>query len=203
MISKCLVAIGALRIIHTCEFQRAPPIPEYSSPEKGIMDLKLPDKYRVALWVYLVVDAALILVAFILGFISMMASRTEPAQFGFFCDDESIRYPVKDDTFTDDLVSALSFTVPLLLVSRLGQARASPGRPETECIIIQRVPRVGWCIDKYTCKDKISTITVKRTNKHKLNYIGCTGGAYTPCLSNANRQLVHRHGWCVNGYAVT
>ena len=89
------------------------------------MDLKLPDKYRVALWVYLVVDAALILVAFILGFISMMASRTEPAQFGFFCDDESIRYPVKDDTFTDDLVSALSFTVPLLLVSRLGQARAA------------------------------------------------------------------------------
>ena len=93
------------------------------------MELKLPGKYRALLWVYLVVDLALILFAAILGFVITLASRTQPAQFGFFCDDESIRYPAKDDTFSDNLVSALSFLVPLLLVSIRGHARAGPGRP--------------------------------------------------------------------------
>ena len=91
------------------------------------MDLKLPGKHRVALWVYLVVDAALILVAAILGYVYIVASRTEPAQFGFFCDDESIRYPAKDNTFSSDLVIALSFMVPLLLVSRRRHARPGQG----------------------------------------------------------------------------
>ena len=94
---------------------------------QGMNDFKLPGKYRAALWVYLVVDLVLILLAAILGLVIALATRTEPAQFGFFCDDESIRYPAKDDTFSSDLVIALSFMVPLLLVSRRGQARAGQG----------------------------------------------------------------------------
>ncbi len=91
------------------------------------MALKPPGKYRAVLWAYLVVDLALILFAAILGFVIALASRTQPAQFGFFCDDESIRYPAKDDTFSSDLVIALSFLVPLLLVSRRGHARSDRG----------------------------------------------------------------------------
>ena len=97
-------------------------------------DLKLPSKYRAALWVYLVVDLVLILAAAILGFVIQQAAQTEPAQFGFFCDDESIRYPAKDDTFSDDLVSALSFTVPLLLVSRHGARPGMPGIQSAVCV---------------------------------------------------------------------
>ena len=77
----------------------------------------MPDKKRVALWVYLVVDLALILLALVLGFIILEVTKLEPAQFGFFCDDESIRYPASEDTFSSNLVIALSFIAPLLLVS--------------------------------------------------------------------------------------
>lgn len=87
--------------------------------------MKMPGKIRLALWTYLVVDLALILLALILGLIVLEVTKLEPAQFGFFCDDESIRYPASDDTFSSDLVVALSFIVPLLLVS---QTRGMPGR---------------------------------------------------------------------------
>lgn len=84
----------------------------------------MPGKIRLVLWTYLVVDLALILLAIILGLVVLEVAKLEPVQFGFFCDDESIRYPASDDTFSSELVGALSFIVPLLLVS---QTWACPG----------------------------------------------------------------------------
>lgn len=41
----------------------------------------------------------------------------EPFRRGFFCDDETIQYPYKEDTVSDTMVAVLFIVVPIIIVS--------------------------------------------------------------------------------------
>ena len=42
-----------------------------------------------------------------------------PRRQGFFCDDDTIKYPYKDDTVGADVIISVTLAVPALLVSRM------------------------------------------------------------------------------------
>jgi phosphatidate phosphatase len=43
--------------------------------------------------------------------------EVEPFKRGFFCNDETIQYPYKDDTVSDSLVAIIFVIVPIVVVS--------------------------------------------------------------------------------------
>ena len=42
-----------------------------------------------------------------------------PRRQGFFCDDDTIKYPYKEDTVGADVIISVTLAVPALLVSRM------------------------------------------------------------------------------------
>ena len=65
---------------------------------------------------YVVVDFVVFIVVVALYFIVSFVTNQRPVQRGFFCNDESIRYPARDDTVDYNIVLALALLVPLIAV---------------------------------------------------------------------------------------
>ncbi|KAG8244014.1 hypothetical protein J6590_031014 [Homalodisca vitripennis] len=66
-----------------------------------------------------------------------------PYQRGFFCDDDSIRYPLVSETITTPQVAIASFVIPIPIVTWSRQPEAS------------NLPRV----DDHTCKSQASCLS--------------------------------------------
>lgn len=70
---------------------------------------------HLLLLLFLIVDFAIIVILAILGLLLGVFLRQPPVALGFFCDDETIRYPAKDDTFSTDSTILASLFIPLFL----------------------------------------------------------------------------------------
>ena len=44
---------------------------------------------------------------------------SRPRRQGFFCDDDTIKYPYKEDTVSANVIISVTLAVPALLVSRM------------------------------------------------------------------------------------
>ena len=69
------------------------------------------------LLVFLIIDFIVILILAILGLVLGEVLKRPPVTLGFFCNDETIRYPAKEDTFSSSGVIVASLFIPLFIVS--------------------------------------------------------------------------------------
>ena len=69
------------------------------------------------LLIFLIIDFIIILILAILGLVLGEVLKRPPVTLGFFCNDETIRYPAKDDTFSTSSTIVASLFIPLIIVS--------------------------------------------------------------------------------------
>ena len=77
-------------------------------------------KHRNCCWpllIVLIIDFIIILILSILGIVLGLVLKRPPVTLGFFCNDETIRYPAKENTFSSSGVIVASLFIPLFIVS--------------------------------------------------------------------------------------
>ncbi|ALC44264.1 CG11426 [Drosophila busckii] len=86
----------------------------------------------------------LLIIVLLLIPIAIFEFAVEPARRGFFCNDESIRYPYRENTITPLMLGLMAGVLPLLIFGLVEYTRALRDRELTSTVQLLNWQLAGW-----------------------------------------------------------